>query len=149
MASSAMGLIGGLRVFDDHTRKSKRKTNALTTIGRHTQTAVHAGNLRTWRTTIILITGKTRKLSPMPGSRWRRVWYLWYISVIIIEKWQVIRWIKSHLPTAILNTHLWSALKYGSRIFDKIKKPLKILSHVHAILKFFLLKYADTYSESS
>ena len=24
---------------------------------------------------------KNPKLSPMPGSKWRRVWYLWFISV--------------------------------------------------------------------
>ena len=45
----------GLRVFGDHTRKSKNKTNALTIL-------VHSGNWCTWWTTIILITGKTWRL---------------------------------------------------------------------------------------
>ena len=66
-----MGLsLGVLRVFADHTRKRKRKANALTIFallrllaydGFYAQPAVHAINLRTWWTTIIFITGKTRR----------------------------------------------------------------------------------------
>ena len=58
MASSAMGLSWGLWVFTDHIRKNKRKTNAPMIFA---QTAVDAGSIRTWQTTIILITGKPRR----------------------------------------------------------------------------------------
>ena len=57
---------GGLRVFTDHTRKQMRSRSLcavqhFTHAWLHAQTAVHAGNIRTWRTTIILTTGKTRR----------------------------------------------------------------------------------------
>ena len=38
--------------------RSSGAARLLTRVYLHAQTAVHAGNLRTWRTTIILITGK-------------------------------------------------------------------------------------------
>ena len=56
---------GGLRVFADHTRKSKCKTNTFTIFASCTVFLcvfclhAHAGNTRTSRTTIILITAKT------------------------------------------------------------------------------------------
>ena len=79
----------------DHIRKANvkqmrpwfsRTAPFFTRVCLHIYTAVHVGNIRTWRTTIILITGKTLKtpkLSPMQGSRWRRFWYLWCISVVV------------------------------------------------------------------
>ena len=65
--------IGGLRVFADHTRKNKPKTNAsmitalLRTVGRftrvcpHAKTAVDADDIQTWWTTVFLITRKTQR----------------------------------------------------------------------------------------
>ena len=66
MTSSAIGVFG----FLPTTHKSKRKTNAFMMFARRasfyarlsssTPYAVHAGNTRTWRSTIILITGKPK-----------------------------------------------------------------------------------------
>ena len=59
---------GGLQVFADHTRKSKGTTNVFMNFARfmyvclHTQTYVHAGCTHSWKTMIILIMGKTRRL---------------------------------------------------------------------------------------
>ena len=63
--------IGGLWVFADHTHattnakqmhlRSLRTMQCFTRVYLHTQTAVDAGDIRTWRTTVILITGKSRR----------------------------------------------------------------------------------------
>ena len=51
----------------------------------HAQIVVHAGNVHTWQTTVILFDYgknlKTPKFSPMPRLRWRWLWDLWCISV--------------------------------------------------------------------
>ena len=74
MASSAMGLkLVVFGFFADHTRKNECKANTSTVFARrftlrrfthvylHAQTAVDAGSIGTWRTTVILITGKPRR----------------------------------------------------------------------------------------
>ena len=62
--------IGGLRVFANHTRKNKRNTMhpwslravwRFTGVHLHAKTAVDATDIRTWPTTVILITGKPRR----------------------------------------------------------------------------------------
>ena len=86
-----LGVLG----FFPTTRKNKCNTILLSSscgISRHvylhTQTTEDAGDIRTWRTTVILINGKTPNtpnLRPMPGSKWRRfcdlprtcIVYLW------------------------------------------------------------------------
>ena len=71
MASSSHGAqIGDLQVFADHTRKTHAKqmgprslcaVQPFTPVYLHAWTAVDAGDIRTLRTTFILITGKTRR----------------------------------------------------------------------------------------
>ena len=81
----------GLLVFADYTRKFRKrkcKTNlfmifvCFMCVYLHAQTQVHAGNMRTWQTTIIFNYGKNLKSPKLPWSRWRRIWYLWCISVV-------------------------------------------------------------------
>ena len=94
MVSSAKGAqFGGLRVFADHTRKSTLKTNALIILT--CRTAVNTwlcsrSDCSTCRSLTHLMNHdyfdygknpKTPNLSPMPGSRCHRVWYLWFKSV--------------------------------------------------------------------
>ena len=66
---------------------SSRAMRHFTCVCLHAQTAVHAGNICTWRIMIILIYGenlKTPKSSPMLGSRWHRFWDLWCIFVVTL-----------------------------------------------------------------
>ena len=75
MASSAMGLNLGVFGFLPTTHpkamcsRSLRVARRFTHVWLHVQTAVHASNTRTWLTTIILITGKTRR--PPIWAPWR------------------------------------------------------------------------------
>ena len=62
---------GGLWVFADHTRNNKHKNKCVhdlrtsfgvfTLVNLHTQTAVDAGDIHTWKTMVILITRKTQR----------------------------------------------------------------------------------------
>ena len=88
MTSSAMGL--KLLVFGFFLPTTHAKTNAiqmrlryLRAVRRfmrvylHAKTAVDAGDIRTWRSTVILITGKKTKdpqFEPHAGIKWCRFW---------------------------------------------------------------------------
>ena len=67
--------IVGLRVFADHTCKNKCKTNAsmifLCRVYFHAQTAVDAGDICTWRTTVILLMEKPEdpQFEPHAGAK--------------------------------------------------------------------------------
>ena len=89
--------IRGLQVSADHTRKNKCSQNqclqnlhplcsVLDVFYLHAQTAVYAGDICTWRTVVILISGKPRSRPPIwapcrgkngPGSGISLV-YLWW-----------------------------------------------------------------------
>ena len=74
------GQFWGLQVFADHTRKNICKTNAFTIFACRALFCAFAFMLR------LLHAGNiprlNHKFSPVPGSRWRRVWNLLCISVI-------------------------------------------------------------------
>ena len=99
MVSSAMGLKLGVFRFlltthastntKQMRRQSLQRRVAFSRVYLHAQTAVDAGDICTWRTTVILITGKTWRL-PI----WTPCWdkngtcsgisssvYLWYLSL--------------------------------------------------------------------
>ena len=95
MASSVMGLNLGVFRFLPTTHPKvnvqQMRSRSLCAIQHvalvclHARIAVHAGNIHvsTWRTAVILITGKSRRTSKsarMPGSRWCRFRDLWCIS---------------------------------------------------------------------
>ena len=88
IASSA----GGLQVFADHTHKRKHKSNAFMIFACHA--AIQCVSVISLRPQYMQGTCapdkshfdygknlKTPKLSPKPGLRWCRFWYLWCISV--------------------------------------------------------------------
>ena len=69
--------------------RSSRAAWLLTCDCLYTRTTVHAHNLHTWRNTNYFDCGKntkTPKMSPMPGLGWPKVWYPWYISVVLTNK---------------------------------------------------------------
>ena len=67
MASSAMGL--NLRVFRFRKTNATCATQCFTRVCLHAQTTVHAGNTRTWQTTIILITENPKDPQFEPHAR--------------------------------------------------------------------------------
>ena len=91
MASSARGSNWGSLGFLPTTHALKINASmifvcraAFMHVYLHTQTAADAGDIRTWRTTVILITGKTQRppiWAPCWGWKWFMFWNLPCISV--------------------------------------------------------------------
>ena len=61
--------------FANHIHKNKHNTNASTIFAGHAKTAVDAGDIRTWRTTVILNTGKIQnpQFEPHAGIKMAQV----------------------------------------------------------------------------